>query len=196
MILIKVRGVSMEEKEAKSIIESLLFVWSEPLKIKEISKVLEIPQADANRLLLELKEDLLKENRGIQLIEIKDAFQLCTKYENHPFIEKLCMTSQNRGLSQPTLEVLAIIAYKQSITKHEIDFIRGVKSDKAINNLIERELVEIKGRLEKTGRPIIYGTTDVFLKCFGFKTIDELPPMSEFGKINFLNDYLNMDEGY
>lgn len=195
MIFTKIRGATdMDDKIKKSIIESLLFVWSEPLKIKDISRVLEITQAHTSRLLLELKQDLIKENRGIQLIEIKDSFQLCTKYENHPYIEKLCMTSQNRGLSQPTLEVLAIIAYKQPITKHEIDSIRGVKSDKAINNLIEKEFVEIKGRLDKTGRPIIYGTTDVFLKCFGFKSLEELPPMNEFDGMSLLSNNYYRDE--
>lgn len=177
----------MTDKEIKSIIESLLFVWGEPLNIKEIVKILEMPEEKVRNNLLELKRELHEEQRGIQIIEVNDSFQLCTKGENHPYIEKLCMTSQNRGLSQPTLEVLAIIAYKQPITKHEIESIRGVKSDKAINTLIERELVEVKGRLEKIGRPILYGTTDLFLKVFGFKSLEDLPKIDNFDNLNFLN---------
>jgi len=177
----------MDLKEAKSVVESLLFIWGEPLKVKEIAKVLEISQDTVIEIVKELKKDMHENGRGIQIIEVNDSIQLCSVPKNHPYIEKMCMTSQSRGLSQPTLEVLAIIAYKQPITKYEIDSIRGVKSDKAINNLLERELIEIKGRLEKTGRPIIYGTTDVFLKCFGFKSLEELPSIDDFENLDFLN---------
>ena len=178
----------MTDKELKSVLESLLFVWGEPLKIKDLSKILEVPIDRVRECVDELKKELADQQRGIQIIQVNDSYQLCTKVENHPYIEKLCMTSQNRGLSQPTLEVLSIIAYKQPLTKHDIEAIRGVKSDKAINTLIERELIEIKGRLEKTGRPMLYGTTDIFLKVFGFKSLEDLPVIDNFDDIDFLND--------
>ncbi len=174
--------------EIKSAIESLLFVWGEPLEIKEMAKVLDLSIETIRFYVLELQDELYKTKRGIQVIEINDSFQLCTRQENYSYIEKLCITSQSRGLSQPTLEVLAVVAYKQPITKHEIDSIRGVKSDKAINTLIEKEIIEVKGRLEKTGRPLVYGTTDLFLKVFGFKTLQDLPEIDNFQNIDFLNN--------
>lgn len=178
---------TMEDKEIKSIIESILFVWGEPLNIKELAKALEIPKGKIKQYIYELQNELNEQKRGIQIIEVNNCFQLASRLENHPYIEKLCVTSQNRGLSQPTLEALAIIAYKQPITKHEIESIRGVKCDKPISTLMDRELVEIKGRLEKTGRPIVYGTTDTFLKAFGFKNLDDLPEVEAFGELDFLN---------
>ncbi|WIF94735.1 SMC-Scp complex subunit ScpB [Caminicella sporogenes] len=176
----------MDDKEIKSIIESILFVWGGPLHINELARVLDISKEEVKKNVLQLKDEMEKHNRGIRVIQVNDCYQLCTKIESHPYIEKLCITSQNKGLSQPTLEVLAIIAYKQPITRYEIENIRGVKSDKAINTLLERELIEVKGRLDKIGRPILYGTTDVFLKTFGFKSLDELPEVEEIEKLDFL----------
>lgn len=178
----------MNDKEIKSAIESLLFVWGEPIKLKDLAKVLDVSVERIKSNIMHLKKELDEEIRGIQLIEVNDSYQLCTRRENYQYIEKLCMNSQSRGLSQPSLEVLAIIAYKQPITKHEIDNIRGVKSDKAINTLIERELVEVKGRLEKTGRPLIFGTTELFLKVFGFKSLEDLPEIENFENLDFLNN--------
>lgn len=178
----------MDDKEIKSIIESILFVWGEPLNIKELTKALEIPKAKIKQYIYELQNELDEQKRGIQIIEVNNCFQLASRLENHPYIEKLCITSQNRGLSQPTLETLAIIAYKQPITKYEIESIRGVKCDKPLSTLIDRELIEIKGRLEKTGRPIVYGTTNAFLKAFGFKNLDDLPEVESFGDFDFLNN--------
>lgn len=176
----------MDDKEIKSIIESILFVWGEPLNIKELSRVLELPKKKVKEYIQELQDELEQQHRGIKIIEVNNCFQLATRLENHPYIEKLCITSQNRGLSQPTLEVLAIISYKQPITKHEIESVRGVKCDKPISTLMDRELIEVKGRLEKTGRPIVYGTTDTFLKAFGFKNLDDLPEVDEFGDFDIL----------
>jgi len=178
----------MDEKEIKSVIESILFVWGEPLNIKELTRVLELPKDKVKQYIYDLNNELEEQHRGIKIIEVNDCFQLATRLENHPYIEKLCITSKNRGLSQPTLEVLAIIAYRQPITKHEIEIVRGVKCDKPITTLIERDLIEIKGKLEKTGRPNVYGTTDAFLKAFGFKSLDDLPEIEAFGDFDFLNN--------
>ncbi len=178
----------MNDKEIKSAIESLLFAWGEPLKIKDLAKALDIPTDKIKSNIIDLKKEFNEQMRGIQLIEVNNSYQLCTRRENYQYIEKLCMSSVSKGLSQPSLEVLAIIAYKQPITKHEIDNIRGVKSDKAINTLIERELIEVKGRLEKTGRPLIFGTTELFLKVFGFKSLEDLPKIENFQSVDFLNN--------
>lgn len=182
---------SMDEKMIKSIIESVLFVWGEPLNIKDIARILEVSKDKARKYIGELQSEFDEQHRGIKIIEVNNCFQLATRIENHPYIEKLCVTSQSRGLSQPTFEALAIIAYKQPITKHEIESIRGVKCDKPISTLIDRELVEVKGRLEKTGRPIVYGTTDVFLKAFGFKNLDDLPEIEDFNNFDLLSSNEN-----
>lgn len=178
----------MDDREIKSAIESILFVWGEPLNIKEISKALEIPREKVRKYIHELNDELEEQHRGIKVVEVNNCFQLATRLENHRFIEKLCITSKSRGLSGPTLEVLAIIAYKQPITKHEIEIIRGVKCDKPISTLIDRELIEITGKLEKTGRPNVYGTTDTFLKSFGFKSLEDIPEIDEFDGFDFLDN--------
>lgn len=182
----------MDDKEVKSVIESILFVWGEPLDVKDLARVLELPKEKVKDYIYELENEFEQQYRGIKIIEMNNCFQLATRLENHPYIEKLCITSKNRGLSAPTLEVLAIIAYKQPMTKYEIEVIRGVKCDKPISTLIDRELIEVKGKLEKTGRPNVYGTTDTFLKAFGFKSLDNLPEIESFDNFNFLTDE---DEG-
>lgn len=174
MSLIDMNAVE-ENKRYKSIIESLLFVWGEPLSVGKISKIIEIKPSTVERLLTEMKAQYLEEDRGIQIVEVNKQFQFATLKENYPYIEKLCTQSRSKGLTNSALEVLAIVAYKQPITKLDIEQVRGVNCDSAIQSLIERELVEVKGKLEKIGRPQIYGTTDVFLKSFGFKSLADLP---------------------
>jgi segregation and condensation protein B len=167
----------MEEKEIKSVIESMLFVWGDPLHVQTISDILGIHSEIVRKCLLDLKEEYEVQDRGIQMVEIDNCFQLCTNKKNFPFLEKLCTPVQKKRLTQAALEVLAIIAYKQPITKPEIEEIRGVKCDKAINTLLERGLIVEKGRLEKIGRPILYETTETFLKQFGLTSLKELSPL-------------------
>ncbi|WP_236932671.1 SMC-Scp complex subunit ScpB [Geosporobacter ferrireducens] len=174
-----------KEKEIKSMIEAMLFIWGDPLSAKNIADALNLPTEYIRKCVLELKRDLETEDRGIQIIEINNNFQMCTNSRHFEAIQALCTPAQNKGLTQAALEVLAIIAYKQPITRHEIEAIRGVKSDKAINTLIEKGLIIENGRLEKTGRPILYGTTDNFLKSFGLSSLKELPEVSEFDKLDF-----------
>jgi len=164
----------------KSIIESLLFAWAEPLSLYKIAKILELKSQTVENLIAEMHQEYKEKHRGIQIIEANKHYQLSTLKDNYLYVEQLCATSKSKGLSNSALEVLAIIAYKQPITKIDIEQIRGVSSDGPLQSLLERELVEVKGKLEKIGRPQIYGTTDVFLKSFGFKTIDELPQIEEF----------------
>jgi len=128
----------------------------------------------------EMMDDFSYNRRGIQIIKMNDHYQMATKPEHYEYIQKLLEPKQNKGLTQAALETLAIIAYKQPIPKGEIEGIRGVKCDKAISTLLEKELIEEKGRLEKTGRPILYGTSLNFLKSFGLNSIKDLPPISEF----------------
>lgn len=166
------------KKKIFSVIESLLFVSGEPLSPSDISKIIGLNTDDTIIYLKELSiiyEEV--EDRGIKLISLNGMYQLVTKNENSNFIQRLLKKNVRQSLSQASLESLAIIAYKQPITRIEIDEIRGVKSDSAIQRLIEKNLVEETGRLEVAGRPILYGTTDEFLRHFALTDIDELPSL-------------------
>lgn len=165
----------------KSVIESLLFAWAEPLSLYKIAKIIDLKPQEVEMIIAEMIDEHKASGRGIQIIEANKHYQFCTLKQNYPYVEKLCSTTKSRGLSNSALEVLAIIAYRQPITKLDIEQIRGVNSEGPLQSLIERELVEVKGKLEKIGRPQIYGTTDIFLKSFGFKSLTDLPDMDAFG---------------
>ena len=163
----------------KSALESMLYVWGEPLSIKAAADVLGIEYEQVKELLNELKDEYENDGRGIRIRQINRSFQMVTAAENAIFINRLCTPVKSSKLSQAALEVLAIIAYKQPVTKAEIEAIRGVRADRVVEGLMKRNLVAEKGRSEGIGRPIIYGTTDVFLKQFGFASISELPPFQD-----------------
>ncbi|MBK5652834.1 MAG: SMC-Scp complex subunit ScpB [Rhizobium sp.] len=120
--------------------------------------------------------------RGIQIIEVNNSYQLSTKPEHYEYIERLVKPQTRQGLSQQSLETLSIIAYKQPITKAHIDAIRGVKSEGCVSRLLEKELIIEAGRQDGPGRPIIYCTNDNFLKLFGLKSLNDLPPLKEFNE--------------
>ncbi|ANB56568.1 segregation and condensation protein B [Anoxybacillus sp. B7M1] len=173
----------MEMNGYKAIIEGLLFAAGDGgLSLKQIAIVLEISEEQAISVLDELKADYSKADRGIQLIELAGVYQLATKKEHAPYLKKLVEAPGSSSLSQAALETLAIIAYRQPITRAEIEEIRGVKSDKPLQTLIAKALVKEIGRAEGTGRPILYGTTKEFLDYFGLKTIEELPPLPELNE--------------
>lgn len=169
----------MDSKEIKSIIEALLFTWGDPLSIEDISEVIELDKKKIEEVLKEMVDDFNYNRRGIQIIRINDKFQLSTRPEHFEWIKKLCTPKVNKSLSSAALETLSIVAYKQPITKAEIELIRGVKCDKALHTLIEKNLVKELGRLDRVGKPIIYGTTDDFLKFFGLTSLDDLPTLDE-----------------
>ncbi|MGL5067259.1 MAG: SMC-Scp complex subunit ScpB [Sarcina sp.] len=166
-----------------SIIESLLFVTGEPLSASDIGKIIECDFKETSGYLKEMM--ILFDNveeRGLKIISINGKFQLVTKNENSAFIQKLLKKNTRQSLSQASLESLSIIAYKQPITRVEIDEIRGVKSDSAIQRLIEKNLVEETGRKEVVGKPILYGTTDEFLRHFALTDIEELPSLDLYSE--------------
>ncbi|WP_027407649.1 SMC-Scp complex subunit ScpB [Anoxybacteroides tepidamans] len=170
----------MEMNHYKAIVEGLLFAaGDEGLSLKQIASVLEIEEEQALSIIAELKADFSGQDRGIQLIELAGVYQLATKKEHAPYLKKLVESPSSSSLSQAALETLAIVAYRQPITRAEIEEIRGVKSDKPLQTLIARALIKEVGRAEGTGRPILYGTTKEFLDYFGLKTIEELPPLPE-----------------
>ncbi len=172
-------------KAIKSALESMMFVWGEPLDCKSAADVFNMDKKEIYPLFKELQEEYEQEGRGIVIREINKAFQFVTREQNADYIERLCTPVKAKKLSQSALEVLAIIAYKQPVTKGEIEAIRGIKCDRVVDGLQKKELVEEKGRSNAIGRPILYGTTDTFLKNFGFSSLKELPEIDDIeGAIN------------
>ncbi|MDD4564050.1 MAG: SMC-Scp complex subunit ScpB [Eubacteriales bacterium] len=167
------------KKKIKSAYESMLFVWGEPLDVKVAAEIFNINWKDAYDYFKELQMEYEQEGRGIQIREIDKTFQFCTNHENSEYIERLCTPVKVKKLSQSALEVLAIIAYKQPVTRGEIDSIRGIKSERVIEGLVKKELVAEVGRSTGIGRPVLYGTTPVFLKNFGFKDLKDLPEIDD-----------------
>jgi segregation and condensation protein B len=171
----------MEIVNWKGIVESLLFAaGDEGLTLKQISQVLEIEEVTAEQVLDELVSEYNEnENRGITLIQLAETYQLVTKKEYSPYLKKLVESPHTTALSQAALETLAIIAYKQPITRIEIEEVRGVKTERPLHTLMAKALIKEVGRAEGTGRAYLYGTTKEFLDYFGLKNINELPPLPE-----------------
>lgn len=162
----------------KSVLESLLFAWGEPLNINEISRILDMSAGNINNILEEMiisfNEDT---DRGLVIQKFGNSYQITTKKENYEFIQSLLQTTVNKSLSTAAMETLSIIAYKQPVTKVEIELIRGVKCSNVIKGLLDKTLIKEVGRLDKPGRPAIYSTTDEFLRHFGLNSINELPAL-------------------
>lgn len=167
------------KKTIKSAFESMMFVWGQPLDVKTCADIFNISREDAMNCFLELQEEYEQEGRGIVIRQVNKSFQFVTRAENAEFIERLCTPVKVKKLSQSALEVLAVVAYKQPVTKGEIDSIRGVKCDRVIEGLMKKELICVKGRSEGIGRPILYGTTEKFLRSFGFTSLKELPEIED-----------------
>ena len=167
------------KKTIKSALESMMFVWGQPLDVKTCADIFNISKEDMLDYFLELQEEYEQEGRGIVIRQINKSFQFVTRPENAEFIERLCTPVKVKRLSQSALEVLAIIAYKQPVTKGEIDAIRGVKCDRVIDGLLKKELICVKGKSDGIGRPLLYGTTETFLKNFGFTSLKELPEIED-----------------
>ncbi|GIO30821.1 MULTISPECIES: SMC-Scp complex subunit ScpB [Paenibacillus] len=166
----------MDFPKLKSIIEGLLFLaGDEGLSVKQIAEVVDHRPELVEDALRELKEDLMRQQRGIQVMQIAGSFQLTTLAEHASFYEKLAYSPSRSSLSQAALETLAIVAYRQPITRVEIEEIRGVKSERAIQTLVNKDLIEETGRAEAIGRPILYGTTKSFLDYFGLPSLQDLP---------------------
>jgi len=165
----------------KSIIEGLLFVaGDEGLTARQIAEVVEQPLDLVLDVIHDLKGDYKRSKRGIQITEIANAFQLTTVPEHAPYFERLAYSPSRSTLSQAALETLSIIAYRQPITRVDIEEIRGVKSDRALQTLMSKDLIEEVGRAEAIGRPILYGTTKSFLDYFGLDSLKGLPDSSQF----------------
>lgn len=171
------------KKTIKAAFESMMFVWGQPLDVKEAAEIFNINWKDAYEYFKELQAEYEQEGRGIRIREINKSFQFVTAEENIEYIERLCTPVKHKRLSQSALEVLAIVAYKQPVTKGEIEAVRGIKCDRVIEGLQKKELVAEVGRSTAIGRPILYGTTDVFLKYFGFENLKDLPDIGNLDSL-------------
>lgn len=182
------------KKTIKSAIESMMFVWGKPLDIKEIAEVFNVDKKEIYDYCKELQKEYEQEDRGIIIREVNKSFQFVTRKENLDYIERLCTPVKHKRLSQSALEVLAIVAYKQPVTKGEIEAVRGIKCDRVIEGLAKKDLVMEVGRSDAVGRPILYGTTDEFLKQFGFETLKELPTIEDLEGVLAEDDSDTMED--
>ena len=173
----------MEREEMKSILESLLFVADGPLSLQRIAEVLEgVDKAEIRSVLDELQAELEATRRGVRLVEVAGGFQMRTAKVNADWLKKF-LGGRPARMSRPTLETLAIIAYRQPITKAEIEAIRGVDVDGVINTLLDRNLIRAVARKDVPGRPFLYATTPVFLQLFNLKDLTHLPTLKEMEEI-------------
>ncbi len=162
----------------KYAIEGILFAAGESVKAAKLAVVLDVTIDEVKNAITELCEEYNREKRGFNIIEILDGYQICSRPEYYTYIQEILGEQRNQPLSNAAMEALAIIAYKQPVTKGQVEHIRGVNSDGCINRLYERGLIEEAGRLDAPGRPILYVTTDTFLRCFGLKSPEDLPSVN------------------
>lgn len=180
-------------KTIKSAIESMMFVWGDPLDIKAVADIFNIDRNEVYAYCRELQAEYEEEGRGIVIREVNRSFQFVTRRENIDYIERLCTPVKHRKLSQSALEVLAIVAYRQPVTKGEIEAVRGIRCDRVLDGLEKKKLVAEIGRSDAVGRPILYGTTDEFLRQFGFESLKELPAIEDIAGV--LEDDGNASDG-
>lgn len=165
-------------REMEAAIEAILFTMGGAVELTQIAKALEQDVKTTEKVIHNMMLQYQGEDRGIQIIELDQAYQLCTKKEYYNYLVRIAMQPKKPVLSDVMLETLSIIAYKQPVTKVEVEKIRGVKCDHAVNKLIEYGLVTELGRLDAPGRPILFGTTEEFLRCFGVENLEELPTVN------------------
>ncbi len=165
----------VENRKMEAAIEAILFAMGDSVELGQLAMALEEDTEKVKQVLDGMRKRYRAEDRGIQLIELEDAYQLCTKKEYYEYLIKIAMHPKKPSLTDVMLETLSIIAYKQPVTKAEVEKIRGVKCDHAVNKLVEYNLVRELGRLDAPGRPILFGTTEEFLRSFGVQGVEELP---------------------
>lgn len=170
--------VSLAPADPAAAIEAILFATGNSVKLERLSEVLNLNEEELRAAIDTLKERYASSDRGICLTELEDAVQLGTKGEYYEYLIKLAKSPKRMTLSDTVIETLSIIAYKQPVTRAEIERIRGVSCDHAINRLVEYDLIEEVGRLDAPGKPLLFGTTEQFLRSFGVRSIQDLPVMS------------------
>ena len=170
--------MDLERQQAKAVLEAILFTMGESVEVDRLAAVIEEDKKYTREILLEMKEEYESGNGGLALMELEDSFQMCTKGNMYEYLIKIAKTPRKYVLTDTVLETLSIIAYKQPVTRVEIEKIRGVNCDHAVNRLLEFGLITEVGRLDAPGRPLLFGTTEEFLRSFGVKSLEELPELS------------------
>ena len=168
----------MEIEKLQGIIEAILFTMGESVELGKIAAVIEHDENTTRKIIHNMMDRYEEDNRGIRIIELEDSFQMCTKKETYEYLIRIAKQPKRYVLTEVLLETLSIVEYKQPVTKLEIEKIRGVKSDHAVNKLVEYGLVEEVGRMDAPGRPLLFGTTEEFLRRFSVQSLDELPTIN------------------
>ncbi len=169
----------MTNSEIKAACEAVLFACGESVNAKRIARALEIDEKPVEEQLEKLVEEYSDDSRGVSVLKLNDSYLMCNKRAHGETIRKVMDMKKNSPLSQAALEVLAVIAYNQPVTKAFVEQVRGVDCSGVIGSLVTKNLVEEKGRLELPGRPLLYGTTENFLKCFQLESLEQLPPLPQ-----------------
>lgn len=168
----------MKIKEIEAAVEAILFAMGEAVPLEKIAAALEQDEETTYKIIKNMMDQYQEEGRGIKIVELERAFQLCTKPQMYEYLIRVAKQPKKYVLTDVLLETLSIIAYKQPITKLEIEKIRGVKCDHAVNKLVEYNLVAETGRLDAPGRPLLFGTTEEFLRSFGMQSVEDLPMLN------------------
>lgn len=169
----------MDRNKCEAIIEAILFTMGESVEVSRLAEVVELDKKEVKHILNQMKERYEQENSGLSLMWYEDSVQLSTKADLYEYLIKIAKIPKKMVLSDTVLETLSIVAYKQPVTRLEIEKIRGVSCDFAINKLLEYDLITELGRKDAPGRPLLFGTTEQFLRCFGVSSIGELPELSQ-----------------
>lgn len=181
--------MTQEIDTAKAVIEALLFVSDKPLVIEQVKNILDNMDAGQIRQIVQdLGVEYEKNNRGIRIIEVAGGYRMSTPAGLSPFLKKLYKQRRTEKSSRPALETLAIIAYKQPVTKMEIESLRNVNVDGVISSLLEKDLIRVVGRKNAPGRPLVFGTTKSFLEYFGLKSLDDLPKIEKFPELKLAEE--------
>lgn len=169
---------TMEINRLESAIEAILFTMGDSVELGKIASAIEHDEETTRKIVHQMMDKYQAEDRGIQIVELEDSFQLCTKKQNYDYLIRVAKQPRRYVLTDVLLETLSIIAYKQPVTKLEVEKIRGVKSDHAVNKLVEYNLACEVGRLDAPGKPILFGTTEEFLRRFSIQSVDDLPVLN------------------
>ena len=173
------RGMeAVEIKKLEGVIEAILFAVGDSVELSKIAAAIEHDEDTTRKIIHQMMDKYVSEDRGIRILELEDSFQLCTKKEMYEYLIRVAKQPKKYVLTDVLLETLSIIAYKQPVTKLEVEKIRGVKSDHAVNKLVEYNMVCEVGRMDAPGRPLLFGTTEEFLRRFSIQSVDELPMMN------------------
>lgn len=176
----------------KAIIEAVLFASGDGVELSKLSEITQTDVEELQAIIQELADEYSYNKRGLNIIRLEDKCQMVTRGEYADYVQKIVAPRVLRPISSATLEVLAIIAYKQPVTRQVVEKIRGVDSTNSIHKLLERDLIEEQGKLDAPGRPLLFGTTDEFLRTFGLQSLNELPPLEQFLKEE--GDTLDVDD--